>query len=165
MGYTNIGGANLKLLKQKILDLDSTGYFLEVPDEKDGKNNIGFGFRFLDDATNVTFGNGNNRENIFRIKFSEPYSRQLMARNVVSRPLDILKIRSEIAFKLYQYIYPMVVQKKIGEEQSIELSNLIIALNLPFAGWHKYKSQRKNIFLKVIKEINGTPFTLSLIHI
>ena len=163
LGYTNIGGANLKLLKQKILDLDSTGYFLEVPDEKDGKNNIGFGFRFLDDATNVTFGNGNNRENIFRIKFSEPYSRQLMARNVVSRPLDLLKIRSEIAFKLYQYIYPMVVQKKIGEEQSIELSNLIIALNLPSAGWHKYKSQRKNIFLKVIKEINGTPFTIGKI--
>jgi hypothetical protein len=47
LGYTNIGGANLKLLKQKILDLDSTGYFLEVPDEKDGKITLGLDLDFL----------------------------------------------------------------------------------------------------------------------
>jgi uncharacterized FlaG/YvyC family protein len=36
---------------------------------------------------------------------------------------------------------------------------LIEQLQLPEAGWHKYKSQRKNTFAKAVKELQGSVTT------
>jgi hypothetical protein len=41
------------------------------------------------------------------------------------------------------------------QSHSIELLNLIRVLNLPSAGWHKFKSRRKAIFSKALHELKG----------
>jgi hypothetical protein len=46
-----------------------------------------------------------------------------------------------------------------GKEHSIGLVNLIKVLNLPAAGWHKYKSRRRAIFGKAIRELHGRKTT------
>jgi hypothetical protein len=42
---------------------------------------------------------------------------------------------------------------------SIKLLNLIRVLNLPAAGWHRYKSRRHAIFGKAIQELGGMKTT------
>src|SRR2546425_694387 len=68
------------------------------------------------------------------ISFSDPYSRQLLARRVVSRPRDLLKMRSELAFVLRLYLEPILLGRGIGSKHSIEFLHLIRVLNLPAAG-------------------------------
>ncbi|PIV45041.1 MAG: hypothetical protein COS25_01930, partial [Candidatus Nealsonbacteria bacterium CG02_land_8_20_14_3_00_37_10] len=41
------------------------------------------------------------------------------------------------------------------EYHNIGLKNLIKLLHLPESDWHKSKSNRKQIFMKVLKELNG----------
>jgi len=91
----------------------------------------------------------------FRISFSDPFSRQLLTRRVVSRPKEILKLRSELPFVLRLYLEPILIGRGIGREHSIELLNLTRVLNLPNAGWHRFKSRRKAIFARAIEELRG----------
>lgn len=145
LGITNFGGGNMKHLVQKISDLDKTGYVFQKDDKW-------IGFKFMWDVS--ALGDTKSGEVIFRFVFSEAYSRQLLSRKVVSRPLDLLKIRGEIAFKIYQHIYPILMKKEKGEKHITSLSDLTEKLGLPKAGWHKFKSSRKRQFLKAISEIN-----------
>lgn len=80
---------------------------------------------------------------MLRVTFSDAYSRQLLARRVVSRPKEVLKMSSELAFALRLYLEPILIG--CGREHSIELLNLIKVLNLPVAGWHRFKSRRNAV--------------------
>ena len=91
----------------------------------------------------------------FRICFSDPYSRQLLARRVVSRHKQMLKMRSELAFLLRLYLEPILIGRGVEREHAIELLNLIKVLNLPAAGWHLFKSRRKAVISKAIQELQG----------
>ena len=64
-------------------------------------------------------------------------------------------MRSELAFLLRLYLEPILIGRGIDREHSIELLNLIKILNLPLAGWHRFKSRRKTIFSKTIQELRG----------
>jgi len=98
-------------------------------------------------------------QTILRIRFSDPYSRQLLGRRVVSRPKNLLKMPSEMAFVLRVYIEPILLSRGTEKEHAIELQNLIQVLNLPSAGWHKYKSRRQALFGKTIRELHGMKTT------
>src|SRR6266849_4021122 len=115
----------------------------------------GYGFTLIDGVELVDKTRHKMEQTTFRISFSDPYSRQLLARRVVSRPKDLLKMRSELAFVLRLYLEPILLGGGTGSKHSIELLNLIRVLNLPPAGWHKYKSRRHAIFGKAIVELGG----------
>jgi hypothetical protein len=68
------------------------------------------------------------------LNFSDPFSRQLLTRQVVSRPKEMLNERSELAFVLRLYLEPILIGRGIGRDHSIELLNMIRVLNLPNAG-------------------------------
>lgn len=161
LGIKQVGGSVLSHLRRKIMDLDKTGYYFDLNDiEKDEVEGItSIGFKFMGDITSLSMGKGKRRESTFRFVFSESYSRQLLERNVVSRPLDLLQIRGEIAFKLYQHIYPILMRRNEGHDYSVELKNLVNLLGLSSAGWHKYKSVRKREFQKAVNEVNGKNVT------
>ena len=63
------------------------------------------------------------------------YTRQLLGRRVVSRPKNLLRMRSELAFVLRLYLEPILLSRGTQKQHSIELLNLIQLLNLPTAGW------------------------------
>src|SRR6266849_463742 len=115
----------------------------------------GYGFTLIDGVELVDKTRHKMEQTTFRITFSDPYSRQLLARRVVSRPKDMLKMRSELALLLRLYLEPILIGRGVGRQHSIELLNLIQVLNLPAAGWHKFKSRRKAIFEKAIRELQG----------
>jgi hypothetical protein len=158
MGITN-GGKILGYITKKVLKLSRTGYCFVFP-KTPGPNGLvfeDFGFRFLGDVTTLTRVVNGHRERYFRVSFSEPYSRQLLARNVVSRPADMLHVRGDIAFKLYVHLYPILAGLPEGRSYSIELLRLLPLLRLKQTGWWMYKSQRKREFDKAMRELNGRP--------
>jgi len=53
--------------------------------------------------------------------FSDTYSRQLLARRVVSRPKEMLTIRSELAFLLRLYLEPILMKKPEGKITPLSL--------------------------------------------
>jgi len=161
MGLGKIGGVDYKRLEQKLQDLASSGYtFLlrDVPGLRaKGYDDKSFQFFGEVDTTGVVV-NG-RRETRIKIFFSSRYSEWLLRRKVVTRPLEMMRIRGDIALKLYVYLYPILIQKKPNEDFSIELKRLIPALGLKLAGWHMFKSQRKREFEKALPELNGLPST------
>jgi len=157
LGWESFGGRDLAYLKRKTIKLKVTGYYLELEAvEEFRKAGVkGFGFSLIDGFDLVDRRHHGLDQTTFRVLFSDPYSRQLLARRVVTRPKDTLKMRSELAFLLRLYIEPILIGRGIGREHSIELLNLIRVLNLPAAGWHQFKSRRKAIFVKAIQELQG----------
>jgi hypothetical protein len=115
----------------------------------------GYGFSLIDGFDLVDRSRHGLEQTTFRVLFSDPYSRQLLARRVVSRPKEMLKMRSELAFLLRLYLEPILMGRGAGGEHAIELLNLIRVLNLPTAGWHRFKSRRKAIFTKALQDLQG----------
>lgn len=68
-------------------------------------------------------------------------------------------MRSELAFVLRLYLEVVLLSGGTQKQHSIELRNLIRLLNLPTAGWHKYKSRRQAVFGKAIRELHGMKTT------
>lgn len=158
----HIGSNVVKYITQKILDLANTGYCFVTKDTPEAKADgiQDFSFQFFGEVQKMTRKEKNGtKERYFNIYFSEAYSRLLLDRKVVSRPIDLLTIRKDIAFKLYVYLYPILIQQKPEYEHRIELKKLIEALELKLVGWHQYASQRKREFEKAVKEVNGRPTT------
>lgn len=161
LGWESFGGRDLDHLKRKVISLKIKGYYLELDavEELRKAGMKGYGFTLIDGVELVEKSRHRMEQTILRIRFSDPYSRQLLARRVVSRPKDLLKMRSELAFVLRLYLEPILLGRGVGREHSIELLNLIRVLNLPAAGWHKYKSRRNAIFGKAIHELQGMKTT------
>jgi len=87
--------------------------------------------------------------------FSTTVSKQLDDRKSISKSDGLLTIRNEIAWKLRLYLEPRLLSIP-NDVYSINLENLIKELQLPPSSKHKYKSKRKNIFLKSVEEINNS---------
>ncbi len=161
------GGREYKRIATKLQDLASTGYtylLRESPALKaQGLSDVNFKF-FAEVQALSTVLNG-KRLTHFEITFSRPFSAALLTRgkHLVSRPLDMLSIRGDIALKLYVYLYRILSGRG---EHSIELgvvkpggekTGLLKALGLKTAGWQRFKSQRRREFEKAVREINGRP--------
>lgn len=157
LGWEAFGGRDLAHLKRKTIKLKVTGYYLELEavEELRKAGVKGFGFSLIDGFDLVDRRRHGLDETTFRVLFSDPYSRQLLARRVVTRPKEMLKMRGELAFLLRLYLEPILISRGKGREHSIELVNLIRVLNLPTVGWHQFKSRRKAIFAKALRELQG----------
>ena len=92
---------------------------------------------------------------------------QLLERHTVSRPKELAHIHGELAFLIRLFIEPILIGLN-GKEYNKTLTDLIKELSLPAAGWHKYKSKRKQVFEKALKELNaqktvaGRPIIVSI---
>ena len=151
LGWEAFGGRDLAHLKRKTIKLKVTGYYLELEavEEFRSAGVKGFGFSLIDGFDLVDRTRHGLEQTTFRVLFSDPYSRQLLARRVVTRPKEMLKMRSELAFLLRLYLEPILIGRGLGRQHSIELQNLGLGvLNLPVAAWHQFKSSPKGDFLR-----------------
>ena len=157
LGWESFGGKDMAHLKRKAVNLKVKGYYLELDAIEEFRlaGLRGYGFGLVDGFDLVDKVRHRLEQTTLRVRFSDPYSRQLLARRVVSRPKEMLMMRSEIAFLLRLYLEPILMSRGVGGEHSIELLNLIQVLKLPAAGWHKFKSRRQAIFNKAIQELHG----------
>jgi hypothetical protein len=157
LGWESFGGRDLAHLKRKAINLKMKAYYLELDAVEELKRAglKGYGFTLIDGFELIEKTRHRLEQTTFRISFSDPFSRQLLARRVVSRPKEMLKLRSELAFVLRLYLEPILIGRGIGRDHSIELLNLIRILNLPNAGWHRFKSRRKAIFARAFEELSG----------
>ena len=157
LGWGSFGGRDLAHLKRKAINLKMKAYYLELDAVEELKRAgvKGYGFTLIDGFELIDKTRHRLEQTTFRASFSDPFSRQLLARRVVSRPKEMLKLRSELAFVLRLYLEPILIGRGIGQDHSIELLNLIRVLNLPNAGWHRFKSRRKAIFARAIQELHG----------
>ncbi len=157
LGWESFGGRDLAHLKRKAINLKMKAYYLELDAVEELKRAglKGYGFTLIDGFELIDKTRHRLEQTTFRISFSDPFSRQLLTRRVVSRPKEILKIRSELAFMIRLYLEPILIARGMGRNHSIELLNLIRVLTLPNAGWHRFKSRRKVIFARAIQELHG----------
>ena len=157
LGWESFGGKDMAHLKRKAINLKVKGYYLELDAIEEFRlaGLRGYGFGLVDGFDLVDKVRHRLEQTTLRVRFSDPYSRQLLARRVVSRPKEMLMMRSEIAFLMRLYLEPILMSRGVGGEHSIELLNLIQVLKLPAAGWHKFKSRRQAIFNKGIQELHG----------
>ena len=157
LGWETLGGRDLAHLKRKTINIKVTGYYLELEAVAELRNAglTGYGFSLIDGFDLVDRKSHGLEQTTFRVLFSDPYSRQLLARRVVTRPKEMLRMRGELAFLLRLYLEPILIARGLGREHSIELLNLIRVLNLPPARWHQFKSRRKAIFTKAMQELSG----------
>ena len=161
LGWTHVdvGGNDIKYFKDKISEIKSVPYFLDLKsvDEFRLAGLESFWFYFFGDVSGLDLKRPDNgdAESIVHVEFSKTYSKQLLARRTVSRPLGFIKHRVELAFLIRLYLEPILMKKKDGVEHSIALERLIENLCLPSAGWHKYKCDRKRKFLKAVRDLEG----------
>ena len=148
IGMKSYSGRNEAFLKRKISDIDKTAFYLHSFQNEEDINGIGFKIASI---SSFVSKNKNGRSSI-SIMFSEVYSRFLLDRKAVTRPLEMLKIRNEIAFKLYMFIFPKLMK---NNSFKIDLIELIKFLSLPKAEWHDLNNKRKEYFSKAIKHLEG----------
>jgi hypothetical protein len=156
IGVKILGKKNLTYLKRKIFDLKTYGYYMDLGTVESFKmaGMTGYGFSFLGDAYVVDKQKGQTEATVVRVFFSDPFSRQLLARRAVKRPLGMLKMRDELSQLLHLYLEPILLSRGIEKEHSVELLHLIELLHLPPAKWHQFKSKRKAIFSKALRTLN-----------
>lgn len=162
VGWTTFGGTDLAYLKRKAVNLKVKGYYLELDAVAGFREQglKGYGFSLVDTLETLDKQKNQMEKTTLFVRFSDPYSRQLLARRVVSRPKGMIKIRSELAFLLRLYLEPILMKRAIeGGEHRIELLNLIRVLNLPTAGWHNFKSRRRTMFEKSLNELMSVAAT------
>ncbi|MCX5784247.1 MAG: hypothetical protein NTX59_01005 [Elusimicrobia bacterium] len=166
LDWKTFGGQGLTWLTSMVYDLKTMPYYFDLS-ALNLKNITGYGFSLLD---GVELAEGKKRgqpETVLKIKFSTPLSVQLLERHTVSRPKELAHIHGELAFLIRLFIEPILIGLD-GMEYNKTLTDLIKELSLPAAGWHKYKSTRKQNFEKAIKELNaqktvtGRPIIVSI---
>ena len=166
LDWKTFGGDQLTWLTNMVYDLKTMPYYFDLT-ALNLKNITGYGFSLLD---GVELAEGKKRgqpETVLKVKFSTPLSVQLLERHTVSRPKELAHIHGELAFLIRLFIEPILIGLN-GMEYNKTLTDLIKELSLPAAGWHKYKSTRKQNFEKAIKELNaqktvtGRPIIVSI---
>lgn len=159
----NKGGKNYQRIKERAVDLATTGYVFLTKDlpgfTRNGKTLEDYPFTFFAEAKPMNIRDNETGKTMayLRIVFSEQYSYWLLHRRVLNRPLELLQKRGDIAFKLAVYLFPILMKRG---EHSIELDELIDRLGLKRTGWSApkgYKSQRKREFEKAVRELDGLP--------
>ena len=166
LGRNNFGGKDLVELTDKVYDLKTMPYYIDLTALK-LKNITGYGFSLLD---SVELAEGKKRgqpETVLEVRFSKPLSIQLWERHTVSRPKELAHIHGELAFLIRLFIEPILIGLN-GEEYNKTLTELIKELSLPAAKWHSHKGKRKQVFEKAVKELNkqktadGRPMIVSI---
>ncbi len=153
LDWKTFGGDQLTWLTNMVYDLKTMPYYLDLTG-LNLKNITGYGFSLLGDVELAERKKHGQPETVLKVKFSTPLSVQLLDRHAVSRPKEIAHIHGELAFLIRLFIEPILISLN-GEEYNKTLTNLIKELSLPAAGWHKYKSKRKQVFEKALKELNA----------
>ena len=153
LDWKTFGGDQLTWLTNMVYDLKTMPYYLDLTG-LNLKNITGYGFSLLDGAELAEGKKHGQTETVLKVKFSTPLSVQLLDRHAVSRPKEIAHIHGELAFLIRLFIEPILISLN-GEEYNKTLTDLIKELSLPAAGWHKYKSLRKRVFEKALKELNA----------
>ncbi|MDA3793449.1 MAG: hypothetical protein PF545_07360 [Elusimicrobia bacterium] len=156
LGWKKFGGSQLEQLNTTLRELNSYPYYYRLEELDLGLK--GFGFYLLGDVRIIDAGKGKTAETIFEVMFSTTVSKQLDDRKSISKSDGLLTIRNEIAWKLRLYLEPRLLYIP-NDVYSINLENLIKELQLPPSSKHKYKSKRKNLFLKSVEEINTSKTT------
>lgn len=152
IGWEAFGGKHLTDLTNLLYDLKVKPYYIDF--QKNGIAQTGYGFSLLDGVDVIDRKTRGGRETVFVIRFSPFVSAQLLGRQVVGRTKDLVSMKSELAFLIRLYIEPRLLSLQ-GQEYSKTLLNLIDALCLPKASWHKYPKHRKREFEKAIEQVNG----------
>ena len=157
LGYTTFGGQNLIHLTNKVWDLKNMAYYLDMA-AVGFKNAINRGFSLLHSVELAEGMKHGQMETILKVEFSTQLSSQLLSRRAVTRPKQLAHIRSELGFLVRLYLEPILFSLN-GETYSKSLSDLIKDLALPAAPWHKYKSKRRQVFLKALKSMHNQKTT------
>lgn len=154
LGWKTFCGQGLNHLKEMVIDLKMMPYYLdlEAVEEFQLAKIKGFGFTILGDAVLVNKQDNRRLETIIRVEFSDPYSRQLLARRVITRSKELITTKSDLAFLTHLYIEPILIRHGKFHKN---LKDLITDLNLPKVGWHDRPGARKQQFRKVVKELNN----------
>lgn len=156
LGWEGFGGSKLTYLKNSLEELRSYPYYFQLEELDIGLK--GFGFYLIGDFRIIDTEKERTAETIFEVVFSSTVSWQLLNRHTVTRSDELISIRNEIGWKLRLYLEPRLIALR-DNYFNINLKNLIKELQLPKAGWHKFKSQRKREFLKAAKESNNSKIT------
>lgn len=116
LGWESFGGKDLVHLKRKATNLKVKGYYLELESLKEFRDAglRGYGFSLVDGFDVLEKVRHRREQTVIRVRFSDPFSRQLLARRVVSRPKELLQIRSELAFLVRLYIEPILMSRGVG---------------------------------------------------
>lgn len=165
LGWKTFCGQGLNHLKEMVIDLKVMSYYLDLGavEEFQLAEIKGFGFTILGDAVLVNKQDNHRLETVIRVEFSDPYSRQLLARRVITRSKELITTRSDLAFLTHLYIEPILIRHGKFHKN---LKDLITDLNLPVVSWHNRPGARKQQFQKVVKELNnkttGTNYKMSV---
>ena len=152
LGWEKFGGRDLLWLTDMIYGLKVMPYYLDL--RKLGFKGItGYGFSLVAKAELVDGKRHGQEETVIMVEFSTPLSVQLIHRRAVSRPKELALARSEMVFLIRMNIESILLSLD-GQEYSKQLVDIIKELALPPAKWHKYESQRRNVFQKAVKELN-----------
>lgn len=166
LGRSKFGGKDLVELTDKVGDLKSMWYYLDLSGL--GLKGIeGYGFTLLSKVDLVEGKRRGQLETVLRVDFSTPISGQLLNRRAVSRPKELAQIQSELGFLLRLYLEPILLSLK-GAAYTRLLKDLVGELALPGAGWHGHKGKRKQVFAKALKAMkvqrtaDGRPIVLEI---
>lgn len=154
LGWKKFGGKQLNQLNTDLNDLKSYPYYFNLEELDIGLQ--GFGFYLIGDVRNLNIGKAKTSETIFEVIFSTTVSWQLLHRHTISKLDEVIRIRNEIGWKLRLYLEPRLLSLPNGAIYSINLMMLIKELQLPKSSKHAFKSRRKELFVKAIKELNNS---------
>ena len=157
LGRTSFGGRDLVQLTNKVWNLKNMAYYLDMA-SVGFKNAINRGFSLLHSVELAEGMKHGQMETILKVEFSTQLSSQLLSRRAVTRPKQLAHIQSELGFLIRLYLEPILFSLD-GETYSKSLGDLIKDLALPAAPWHKYKSQRRRMFLKALKSMQNQKTT------
>ncbi len=153
LGRSNFGGRDLTELADKVFDLKTLPYFMDLSGL--GLKDIdGYGFTMLSKVDLVEGKRRGQPETVLRVDFSTPLSAQLIHRHAVTRPMELAQIQSELGFLLRLYLEPILLGMRMSVF-SKQLKDLIVELALPPASWHKLKDKRMRMFFKALRSMKS----------
>ncbi|MCP4481445.1 MAG: hypothetical protein GY817_01265 [bacterium] len=156
--WKSFGGADLNRLTDWLDHLHTRPYYLDLK-KINGK---GYNFKILRDVNLIDYTNKQGRqETLYEVIFHPYISGLLLDRRAATRAQDLIYIDNQLGFLTKFHIEPRLLSRfKQGKNHYDKtLTNLIEAMSLPKASWHKYPSQRKQVFEKAIKHIDNTRIT------
>jgi hypothetical protein len=153
LGRNNFGGRDLTQIADKVGDLKSMWYYLDLSG-LGMEGTKGYGFTLLSKVDLIEGSRHGQPETVLRVDFSTPLSTQLINRHAVTRPMELAQIQSELGFLLRLYLEPILLGMK-SPVFSKQLKDLIVGLALPSAKWHGLKTERHRQFKKAIHSMKS----------
>lgn len=150
LGRTKFGGRDLTQLTNKVWELKSMPYYLDLAAAGQKLGGVNRGFSLLQSVELAEGKRNGQLETVLRVEFSPQLSAQLKDRHTVSRPKEIAHIQSELGFLMRLHI-EAALWKLNGTPFKIPLRDLIAEMALPASGWHSDRNSRKRMFEKAIK--------------